>query len=62
MKLKLASSRPSSPWTMLDLEIALKDLKNNKSRDPEGLVNELFKLNVIGDDLKKSLHIDENNL
>ena len=55
MKLKLASNRTSSPWTMSDLEAALKDLKNNKSRDPEGLVNELFKLNVIGDDLKKSL-------
>ena len=55
MKLKLASSRPSSPWSMSDLERALKDLKKNKSRDHEGLVNEIFKLDVIGDDLKRSL-------
>ena len=55
MKMKLASRRPTSLWTMSDLEVALKDLKNNKSRDPEGLGNELFKLNVIGEDLKRSL-------
>ena len=55
MKMKLASSRPTSLWTMSDLEKALKDLKPNKSRDPEGLINEMFKKNVIGDDLKLSL-------
>ena len=62
MKLKLASSRPSSPWSMSDLERALKDLKKNKSRDPEGLVNEIFKLDVIGDDLKRSLLMMLNSL
>ena len=30
-------------------------MKNNKSRDPEGLINEIFKKGVIGDDLKLSL-------
>ena len=55
MKLKLAASRSSSPWSMADLEAAMKDLKNKKSRDPGGLLNELFKMNDIGDDLKKSL-------
>ena len=30
----------------------LKFLKNNKYRDPFGLCNELFKENVVGDDLK----------
>ena len=40
---------------MDDLEKALCDLKNNKSRDNDGLINELFKLEVIGEDLKKSL-------
>ena len=62
MKLKLAASRSSSPWSMADLEAALKDLKNNKSRDPEGLLNELFKKNVIGDDLKQSLLTMLNSL
>jgi hypothetical protein len=47
---------------MKDLESALCDLKRNKSRDFEGLVNEIFKLDVIGSDLKESLLIMFNNL
>ena len=39
---------------MEDLEKVLRDLKEKKSRDFEGLINEIFKLEVIGDDLKKS--------
>ena len=35
MKLELAEANSSSLWTMTDLEAALKDLKNNKSRDNE---------------------------
>ena len=62
MKLKLAARKHSSPWSMSDLEKALKDLKKNKSRDPEGLINELFKMNVIGDDLKRSLLVMLNSL
>ena len=38
---------------MKDLDQAIRDLKNNKSRDNEGLINEIFKHAVIGDDLKK---------
>ena len=41
--------------TMSDLYRALADLKNNKSRASEGLINEIFKKEVIGSDLKKSL-------
>ena len=40
---------------MSDLEAALRDLKTNKSRDPEGLINEIFKKDIIGEDLKLSL-------
>ena len=47
---------------MSDLETALGDLKNNRSRDPYGLINEIFKKNVIGKDLKKSLLMMFNNL
>ena len=47
---------------MCDFETALGDLKNNKSRDPYGLINEIFKKNVIGKDLKKSLLMMFNNL
>ena len=42
MKMKLARSRKSKPWTMTDLERALSDLKKNKSRDFEGFINEIY--------------------
>ena len=40
---------------MEDLESVTKDLKKDKARDPNGLVNELFKEGVAGKDLKLSL-------
>ena len=55
MKMRLAQSKSSPDWTMEDLDRALANLKNNKSRDPEGYINEIFKIGVIGTDLKKSL-------
>ena len=55
LQLKLAENRTSLPWKMMDLEAALKNLKNNKSRDHAGYVNEIFKCQVIGQDLKLSL-------
>ena len=61
-KLKFACGNKSKQWNMKDLEKALKDLKNNRSRDPEGLINEIFKKNVIGDDLKDSLLMMFNKL
>ena len=62
MKMKLSKFQKSPPWTMEDLEAALSNLKNNKSRDYEGYVNEMFKNDVIGSDLKKSLLIMFNSL
>ena len=62
LKMRLSKYRKSAPWTMKDLESALGDLKRNKSRDFEGLVNELFKTDVIGSDLKKSFLLMFNNL
>ena len=62
MKLKLAEANFSDLWTMSDLENALADLKDNKSRDNDGLINEIFKKNVIGTDLKKSLLLMYNKL
>ena len=47
---------------MSDLDTALSNLKNNKSRDPEGYVNEIFKHGVIGKDMKKSLLVMMNEL
>ena len=37
---------------MHDLDVALKSLKRNKSRDPFGLANEIFLDGVAGSDLK----------
>ena len=47
---------------MAQLERALSSLKNNKSRDYQGFINEIFKIGVIGDNLKRSLLIMFNKL
>ena len=39
MRLKLAEERKSEPWNISQLEEALKALKKNKSRDPNGWIN-----------------------
>ena len=54
-KLKIAEAKKTPKWTQSDLEKALSDLKKEKSRDSEGLINELFKEGTIGDNLKSSL-------
>ena len=55
MKMKIASLNKSQEWTIEDLEKALKCLKKKKSRDHQGLLNEIFRPEVIGEDLKSSL-------
>ena len=51
----ISERRRSEPWVMQDLELVLKDLKRDKARDPNGLVNEIFKDDVAGHDLKVSM-------
>ena len=53
MKMLIAESNKTPPWKMSQLEAALSHLKNNKSRDFEGYINEIFKPNNAGDDLKE---------
>ena len=48
-------SNKSSPWNSKDLEKVLKSLKNNKTRDPMGMINEVFKPGCAGEDLKLAL-------
>ena len=55
LRLKLSQGRKTEPWNMKQLEKALKSLKKDKARDPNGLVNEIFKEGVAGTDLKLSL-------
>ena len=58
----LCQNRKSEPWEMKDLEKALKSLKKNKARDPNGWTNELFKEGVAGQSLKQSMLILFNEI
>ena len=62
LKLKLADLNKSNVWTEKDLERALNDLKRKKSRDSEGFVNEIFKNDIFGSNLKQSLLLMCNNI
>ena len=55
IRLELYKCIKSEPWVMKDLNRALKDLKQDKARDPNGWVNELFKDGVAGKKLKLSM-------
>ena len=55
MRLEIAEKNKTPPWTLKELEKVLKYLKSNKSRDPFGLCNELFKENTAGEDLKLAI-------
>ena len=61
-RLDLARDKKSPPWTMEDLETVLKFLKNNKCRDPIGNINEIFKNNVAGGDLKVAILLLMNHI
>ena len=50
-----AQENKTPEWTTKELDIVLKQLKNNKSKDPLDLPNELFKPENIGLDLKTAL-------
>ena len=69
LKTKLWESRlenieriKSPNWTMSNLDTVLSSLKRNKSRDPNGMVNELFKEGLIGHDLKYALLLMFNRI
>ena len=50
------SKRNKTPdWKMKELEVVLKNLKKDKSRDPMGFANEIFRPEVAGDDLKEAI-------
>jgi hypothetical protein len=55
LQFEALKSRKSRPWEVSDLDKVLKKLKNNKTRDPQGLINEIFKPGVIGMDLKLAI-------
>ena len=55
LRLDISKSKKSEPWELKNLEEAIKHLKSDKARDPDGLINELFKEEVAGNSLKLSL-------
>ena len=54
-RLELAKEKKTPAWQMKDLDRVLKGLKNGKCRDPDGMIREIFKEEVLGEDLKESL-------
>ena len=62
LRLELAKLKKTKSWKMSDLEDALKSLKNGKCRDPEGLIREIFKEDVLGENLKKSMLLIYNKI
>ena len=55
IRLRISSRRKSPKWSLQQMEKAIITMKNNKCRDPEGLVNEILKPGVAGKDFKLSL-------
>ena len=55
MRFDYLKNNITQDWSEKELTHALKSLKNNKARDPNGLINEIFKPPVIGGDLKDAL-------
>ena len=54
-KLNIAKENISEPISMKELDFVLSKTKTGKARDPEGLVREIFRPQVIGQDLKISM-------
>ena len=61
-RLDISKRKKTPPWGMKNLDIVLQKLKNGKCRDPDGIIREIFKHEVIGEDLKQSLLIMLNKI
>ena len=55
LRFKIAASEQITKWTEQDFLKVTKRLKNNKARDSNGLIYELFKPTHCGPDVKNSL-------
>ena len=54
-RMKELRMKKTDPWSKQQLQKALKSLKNNKTADPNGMINELFKEGCLGKDLEDAL-------
>ena len=55
LRMKLCKMNKTDPWNMEDLKVVLKQLKDNKSRDPDNYNHEIFKESVAGTDLLQAV-------
>ena len=46
-RLEELTSTKTEPWNEEELEKVLKSLKNNKTRDPVGMINEIFISQIV---------------
>ena len=58
IKLEEAKNKKSPEWTESELNNVLKDIKKNKSRDPDGIIRSIFRIDCVGSDLKDSLLVN----
>ena len=61
-RILVATENKSVPWKLDDLKKVLRALKNGKSRDPQGMLNELLKPGVAGIDFQKSFLLLANQI
>ena len=62
LRLEMLKCKKSPKWSMDDLDQVLKNMKNNKSRDPHGFVNEIFKPGLMGRNLKAGILLLVNGI
>ena len=59
---QIIKQKKTPNWEINQVQKTLNSLKNNKARDPSGLINELFKDGVAGPDLVKAVTIMINRI
>ena len=55
LSIKMSRKTKTPPWSIKDMERAIRSMKNKNCQDSEGLINELLKEKVAGKDFKLSL-------
>ena len=55
LRMKECQANITEPWDEDDLKLVLKQLAKNKSRDADGLANDIFKEEVAGSDLLRAV-------
>ena len=61
-RVKISSKNKSNPWTVEELEEVLKYLKKGKARDPNDHANEIYKMEIAGDDVKNAILVLMNKI